>query len=293
MANQPTKSRKRSALGKGLGALLPADPLPAKGAGSEFVRIPVARIDPNPVQPRATFDPESLRELAASIRSDGVLQPVLVRRDGGRYTLIVGERRVKACRLAGLATVPAIVREIEPERILEVTLVENIQRENLNPIEIATALDRMSRDLHLTHEQLAVRTGISRTSITNHLRLLKLGPPIRKLVEQGKLQMGHARALLALDREADRKSLAVRAAEAGLSVRDVEREAKKLLKPRRKKRQRSVDPNVAAAIEELERVLQAPVRLRQRGAEKGCLEITYSSQDELAAIYDRIVGGGA
>ena len=280
----------RSVLGKGLGALLPQVPTRAPDAGQAVIEIPIAKVDPNPVQPRTTFDNESLRELAASIRSDGVLQPVLVSRDGDRYTLVVGERRLKACRLAGLPTIPAIVREIEPDKLLEVTLVENIQREDLNPIEVAMALDRMVSDLHLIHEELAVRTGMSRASITNHLRLLRLPPAVRKLVRERKLQMGHARALLPLDRASDQETLADHAARSQLSVREVERMVRKLLRPARRRNERSVDPNVAAAIEELERVLQAPVRLRQSTGEKGCLEIAYSSQEQLAAIYDRIVG---
>ncbi len=294
MASRPRRPPPRKALGKGLGALLP-DAAPGPSAASPaVVSIPVAAVDPNPVQPRTAFDPESLRELAASIRSDGVLQPILVRPQGERYTLIVGERRLKASRMAGLSTVPAILRDFPPDRILEVTLVENIQRENLNPIEIAVALDRMSSDLNLTHEELAARTGMSRTSVTNHIRLLRLPPPIRRFVEQRKLQMGHARALLALDRETDQQALAERAATDGLSAREVERAVRKLLNRGRgngpSKGNTAIDPNVAAAIEELERVLQAPVRLRQRGATKGCLEIAFSSPDELSAIYDRIVG---
>ncbi len=293
MRNISHNSPKHKALGKGLGALLPE----VSGRGTEsrqaVIQIPVAKIDPNPVQPRTSFNPESLRELAASIRSDGVLQPVLVSPDGDRYTLVVGERRLKACRLAGLPTVPAIVREIEPEKLLEVTLVENIQREDLNPIEVAIALDRMVADLHLIHEELAVRTGMSRASITNHLRLLRLPQSVRKLVRERKLQMGHARALLPLDKARDQETLADHAARSQLSVREVERMVRKVLRPLRKRNQRTLDPNVAAAIEELERVLQAPVRLRQSRGEKGCLEIAYSSQEELASIYDRIVGESA
>ena len=224
-----------------------------------------------------------------SIRSDGVLQPILVSRNGSRYTLIVGERRLKACRLADLATVPAIVREIDPDKLLEVTLVENVQRENLNPIEIALALQRMMDELHLIQEELAVRTGMSRASVTNHLRLLKLPVSVKKHLQDGKLQMGHARALLPLDRASDQETLAEHAARSGLSVREVERMVRNLLRPPRKRPAKPVDPNVTAAIENLERILQAPVRLRQRGA-KGVLEIAYSSADELEAIYDRIVG---
>lgn len=293
MRNISHNSPKRKALGKGLGALLPEVSGRGTESGQAVIQIPVAKIDPNPVQPRTSFDPESLRELAASIRSDGVLQPVLVSPDGDRYTLIVGERRLKACRLAGLPTVPAIVREIEPEKLLEVTLVENIQREDLNPIEVAIALDRMVADLHLIHEELAVRTGMSRASITNHLRLLRLPQSVRKLVRERKLQMGHARALLPLDKARDQETLADHAARSQLSVREVERMVRKVLRPLRKRNERTLDPNVAAAIEELERVLQAPVRLRQSRGEKGCLEIAYSSQEELASIYDRIVGESA
>ncbi len=280
----------RKVLGKGLGALLPQMSTRVPDAVQAVIEIPIARIDPNPVQPRTTFDSASLGELAASIRSDGVLQPVLVSRAGDRYTLVVGERRLKACRLAGLPTIPAIVREIEPDKLLEVTLVENIQREDLNPIEVAMALDRMVSDLHLIHEELAVRTGMSRASITNHLRLLRLPPSVRKLVRERKLQMGHARALLPLDRSSDQETLADHAARSQLSVREVERMVRNLLRPARRRNERAVDPNVAAAVEELERVLQAPVRLRQRTGEKGCLEIAYSSQEQLSAIYDRIVG---
>ena len=282
-----SKTTYRRPLGKGLGALLPkAVPVP------NVAEIPIERIDPNPVQPRSRFDEESLRGLAESIRADGVLQPVLVRTDGDRYTLVVGERRVKACRLAGLSTVPAIVRAIARDKLLEVTLVENVQRQDLNPIEIATALQRMVNELHLIHEQLASRTGMSRTSITNHLRLLRLPLAVKQLVREGKLRMGHARALLPLTRASDQESLAKETVASDLSVREVERRARRILKPPRKRAKTHVDPNVTAAIENLERVLQAPVRLRQRGT-KGRLEISYSSQDELAAIYDRIVGEAA
>ena len=289
MPSETGKSLKKRALGRGLAALLPtaapaeADPLQG------VAQVPIAKIDPNPLQPRTTFDPEALGELAASIRADGVLQPLLVRPSGDRYTLIVGERRLKACRLAGMTDVPAIVREIEPDKLLEVTLVENVQRENLNPIEIAVALDRMIADLDLIHEELAARTGMSRTSITNHLRLLRLPAAVKQLIRDRKLQMGHARALLPLENAAQQEALATRAAASELSVREVERLVRQLLVPRKKRAAEKLDPNVAAAIEELERVLQAPVRLKQRG-KRGRLEIDYSSPEQLAAIYDRIVG---
>ena len=289
MARAQPKPNKRRALGKGLGALLPNSPSSSADSTEAVIRIPIAKIDPNPVQPRVEFDERTLRDLATSIQSDGVLQPIVVRRDQDRYILVVGERRLKASRLAGLPTIPAIVREIESDKLLEVTLVENIQRENLNPLEVAAALDRMIADLGLIHEELAERTGMSRTSITNHLRLLKLPLAVKGLVRKGQLQMGHARALLALDNAAQQEALAQRAVDSGLAVREVERLVRNLLEPKKKKEDPPVDPNVVAALGTLERVLQAPVRIRRRG-KKGRLEISFSSDEDLAAIYDRIVG---
>ena len=289
MARAQPKPNKRRALGKGLGALLPNSPSSSADSTEAVIRIPIAKIDPNPVQPRVEFDERTLRDLATSIQSDGVLQPIVVRRDQDRYILVVGERRLKASRLAGLPTIPAIVREIEADKLLEVTLVENIQRENLNPLEVAAALDRMIADLGLIHEELAERTGMSRTSITNHLRLLKLPLAVKGLVRKGQLQMGHARALLALDNAAQQEALAQRAVDSSLAVREVERLVRNLLEPKKKKEDPPVDPNVVAALGTLERVLQAPVRIRRRG-KKGRLEISFSSDEDLAAIYDRIVG---
>lgn len=289
MARAQPKSNKRRALGKGLGALLPNSPVSSADTAEAVIEIPIAKIDPNPLQPRVEFDERTLRDLAASIQSDGVLQPIVVRRDQDRYILVVGERRLRACRLAGLPKVPAIVREIESDKLLEVTLVENIQRENLNPLEVAAALDRMIADLGLIHEELAERTGMSRTSITNHLRLLKLPLGVKDLVRKGQLQMGHARALLSLDKASQQEALAKRAAEVGLAVREVERLVRNLLEPKKEKEEPPVDPNEAAALDTLERVLQAPVQIRRRG-KKGRLEISFSSDEDLAAIYDRIVG---
>ena len=285
MPNTTAKPYKRKALGKGLGAILPTPPASLQ----TLLHIPADKIDPSPVQPRSSFDQESLRGLAASIKADGVLQPILVKPAGDRYTLVVGERRVQACRMAGLRTVPAIVRKIDSDRLLEVTLVENIQREDLNPIEIADALERMHVELNLIHEELAARTGMSRASITNHLRLLRLPPAVKQLVRENRLQMGHARALLPLDEPADQEALAERAATKQLSVREVERMVRRLLEPKKKRPKPELDPNVADAIERLERFLQAPVRLKQRG-KQGRLEIAFSSPEQLATIYDRIVG---
>ena len=289
MINKPVSPKKRPALGRGLSALLPTATAATAPSGQAVAQIAVNRIDPNPLQPRADFDDEALQGLATSIRADGVLQPLLVRPDGNRYTLIVGERRLRAARLAALTTVPAIVREIEPDRMLEVTLVENIQREDLNPIEIALALERMLKELDLVQDQLAERTGMSRTSVTNHLRLLKLPLSVIGLVRDGKLQMGHARALLALDSDEAIESVANRAVETEMSVRAIEDYVRRRRKAAKRRQPRALDPNIAAAVEDLERVLQAPVRLRGHGR-KGRIEISYSSPAELEAIYDRIVG---
>lgn len=289
MTDDPSGRKKRPALGRGLSAILPTPAARRAPSGQAVAQIPVGLIDPNPVQPRANFDEEALRGLAESIRADGVLQPLLVRPAGSRYTLIVGERRLKAARLAGLPTVPSIVREIAPERLLEATLVENIQREDLNPIEIALALEQMLKELDLVQDQLAERTGMSRTSVTNHLRLLKLPLSVIRLVRDGKLQMGHARALLALDSDEEIESAANRAVENEMSVRSVEEYVRRKRSDVKKQRPQALDPNIVAAIENLERILQAPVRLRGRGR-KGRIEIAYSSPGELEAIYDRIVG---
>ncbi|MDE0106490.1 MAG: ParB/RepB/Spo0J family partition protein [Bryobacterales bacterium] len=289
MTDHPPSAKKRPALGRGLSAILPTAAAPRAPSGQAVAQIPVGLIDPNPVQPRSNFDEDALRGLAESIRADGVLQPLLVRPAGSRYTLIVGERRLKAARLAGLTTVPSIVREIEADRLLEATLVENIQREDLNPIEIALALEQMLKELEIVQDQLAERTGMSRTSVTNHLRLLKLPLAVIRLVRDGKLQMGHARALLALDSDEEIESVANRAVETEMSVRSVEEYVRRKRSDAKRRRPQALDPNIAAAIENLERVLQAPVRLRGRGR-KGRIEIAYSSPSELEAIYDRIVG---
>ncbi len=279
----------RRALGRGLNALLPSTPPPAPPAPGQIAEIPVAKIDPSPVQPRRRFDADALAQLAASIQADGVLQPVLVRPAGERFTLIVGERRLRACRIAGLDTVPAILRQIPEERLLEVTLIENVQRQDLNPVEVAMALERMLSELRLVQEQLAERTGMSRSSVANHLRLLRLPASVLGLVRDGKLRMGHARALLPLPADPQREALANRAVEQGMSVRQVEAAVRVLIKPPKPRVPPTVDPNVTAAVEELERVLQAPVRLRGT-PEKGRIEIAYRSADELSAIYDRVMG---
>ena len=291
---------RRKALGRGLGALLPTRPVEVSSKvptdrappGRDQVRqIPIDLVDPNPYQPRRTFRQESLEGLARSIQVDGLIQPIVVSSKGDRYTLIVGERRCRAAKLAGKTEIAAIVQQVEPERILEVTLVENIQREDLNPIEVASALDRMIRELQLSHEEVAARTGKDRSTITNLLRILKLPKDIQLLVAERRLSLGHARALLSLEDHEQQRVLAEKTAAQGLSVRQVERTVRSLTEPRKSAgASATADPNVAAAIEEMERALGTPVRVVQRTANKGKIEIEFHSAKDLDRIYTAIVG---
>ena len=295
-AKTDTSSSPRKALGRGLSALLPERPAPiasdeSVAAGSELVqKLPLDLIEPNPYQPRRVFGQEAIEELAQSIRVDGLIQPIVVRRNGPRYSLVVGERRWRAARLAGLDHIPAIVQDIPQDRVLEVTLVENIQREDLNPIEIALALNRMIQELGLSHETLASRTGKNRTTVTNLLRLLRLPKDIQELVAEKRLSMGHARAILGLEDAQQQRAVAEKAAAQGLSVRQVERLVRKMLRPSDQALEDPIDPNVAAAVEEMERALGTKVRLVPQGDSKGQLEIEYYSAEDLDRIYEVIVG---
>lgn len=283
-----------------MGALLPTRDIPItnyQGPPGESERvepIPLEAIDPNPYQPRRVFDHDSLEELAQSIRMDGVIQPILVRPAGERYTLVAGERRVRAAKIAGLLRIPAIIREIPQDRLLEVTLVENVQRENLNPIEEAQAYDRMSRELGIVHEEIANRTGRDRSTITNYLRLLRLPPDVQQLVAERRISPGHARPLLALTDEEQQRRVAEKAAAQGLSVRQVERLVHRLTEEREsgggEEDEARLDPNIAAALREMEQALGTRVRLVERGKDRGKIEIEYYSAEDLDRIYTVIVG---
>lgn len=286
------------ALGRGLSALL-ADRSTKLGSSpaatstpqfGETIKIGIDLIDPNPYQPRRIFQSERLQELAQSIGRDGLIQPIVVQRNGSRYTLIVGERRWRAARLAGLTEVPALVQEIPPDRLLEVTLVENIQREDLNPIETAQAFERMVRELNISHEEVARRTGKDRTTITNLLRLLKLPADIQQLVAERRISMGHARAILGLPDGQHQRAVAEKASAQGLSVRQVERLVQRMTEKREiaDAEAAKLDPNVAAALRELEQALGTRVRIVEKG-EKGRIEIDYYSAEELDRIYSLIV----
>ena len=295
MAAKPQPKRK--ALGRGLGALLPAPsteaPKPNGSAveAAEGLRsISLDLIDPNPYQPRRVFQPKALEELARSIRVDGLVQPIVVRSDGSRFTLIVGERRLRAAKLAGLAEIPALVREIDQDHILEVTLVENIQREDLNPIEIAAALRRMIDDLQLSHEEVAARTGKDRSTITNLLRLLRLPPDVRELIAEGRISGSHARAIAGLEDAEQQRGLAEKTVAQGLSVRQVERAVRALSNTAKGNTNTELDPNIAAALNDLEQRLGTKVRLIGRGRGKGKIEIEYYSAQDLERIYSVLMG---
>jgi ParB family chromosome partitioning protein len=201
-------SSARRGLGRGLDALLPSTLNPAPSGGESVRQIGISAISPNPHQPRQQFHPERLQELANSIRMHGIVQPVVVRRQGEKYLLIAGERRWRAASLAGLPTVPAIVKDVPDSQVLEITLIENIQREELNPVEVAEALARLASEANLTHEQIAERTGKDRVTVTNHLRLLKLPEDVRKRIASGDLSMGHAKVLMGVATEEIQKTLA-------------------------------------------------------------------------------------
>jgi ParB family chromosome partitioning protein len=301
MTNAKDPSRK--ALGKGLSSLIPANrsqaappppPSPAPQPVAAPLSVPIDAIHPNPLQPRSTFSPEGLQELAQSIRENGIIQPLVVRRHGEAYQLVAGERRLRAARMAGLHEVPVVVQEFADDRLMEVTLIENIQREDLNPIEVAHAFQRLHREFRLSHEQIAQRTGKDRSTVTNMLRLLRLPLEVQQLVAENRLSMGHARALLALESAEQQVALAHKAADGALSVRQVERMVHKITtmppEPPPPPPRLHPDPNVRAAIEELERVLGTRVRIIPKDDNRGRIEIEYYSQEDLARIYDLIVG---
>ena len=277
----------RRALGKGLSALLPDDGPPAGRAGDRALEVPTGSLEPNPYQPRSVFAPGPLAELVASLRETGMVQPILVRRRGDRYQIIAGERRHRAAQALGLHTVPVVVRDVPDDRLLELALVENIQRAELTPLEEAHAYERLQRELGLTQEEIAKRVGKERPTIANVLRLLRLTREARDLLAEGRIDAGHARALLALDRAEDQVALAREAARKGLSVREVERRVALLRAPRGRKEQRR-DPNTKAAEERLRAALGARVEIRRSG-KKGVLRIPFATEAELQRLFDLLV----
>src|SRR5882757_11413310 len=299
--NREPDRNPRKVLGKGLSALLPnrtlaavPAPAPVPEHFEEFQSIPLDLIRPGTEQPRDVFDFEKMQELSQSIRANGILQPIVVYRDPaskGRYRIIAGERRWRAAGMAGLKEIPALVRVVERDKLLELSLIENIQREDLNPIEVATAFERLQTQHGLRHEQIAEQTGKDRSTITNFLRLLKLGQRAQTELKMGTISVGHARALLNVTDEKRQAELCDQIIIKKLSVRDVESLVKRLTQPQNAepKEEKRVDPNIRAAIEELERVLGTKVHLMQGAKGAGRLMIEYYSQDDLDRIYSAIV----
>jgi ParB family chromosome partitioning protein len=280
---------KRPALGKGLSALIPDAPEPPVRLGS--LEVDVDLLEPNRFQPRTHVDPAGIDELARSIKANGMVQPIVVRREGTRYQIIAGERRWRAAQHAGLLKVPVVVKEIPPGgegRLLEWALIENIQREDLNPIEEALAFRRMIDEFDRTQEEIAEAVGKDRSSVANILRLLRLPGEVRAQVASGALSMGHARALLALEHEAAIKKAAAEIVTRGLSVRETEALVKRLLAgPPHPVKARAIDPNTREAENQLRLALGVPVRIVRR-RKGGSIEISFTTEDELQRIYEVI-----
>jgi ParB family chromosome partitioning protein len=284
---------RRQGLGKGLDALIPGsemDHLPSAGAR----QIPIGDIQRNPRQPRMQFDAGELGELAASIRQHGVLQPLLVMPlPQGGYQLVAGERRLEASRLAGLASVPAVVRSVTPQEQLELALIENLQRTDLNPLEAAEGYRQLAQDFGLSHEAIAERVGKSRAAVSNTLRLLKLSPGCRQALIDGVLSEGHARALLSLPTAEAQSAALATVVKGGLNVRQTEELVQRLLGQRsRHARALRRTPEEKALEEELMQALGTRVRLRM-GRKGGSLVIHFYSDEELEALIERITRSAA
>ena len=289
---------KRRALGRGLDSLLPRAPAatsasPSGSEGGKPLEVQIERIDPNPFQTRSHMDEEQLKELAASIASNGVVQPILVRPlSGGRFQLIAGERRWRASQLAGKQTIPAILRQVSDEQAMEITIVENLQRADLNPMEQARAFERLSREFHMTQEQMAVRTGKDRATVANFLRLLKLPSSVQARVESGTLTFGHARALLALEQAEEMEKAAQRVASLSLSVRQTESYVQGLINPEKARKKEPkpvppVDPNVREVEERLQRALGLKVHIEDHSGH-GRLIIEYARLEDFDTLLEQL-----
>ena len=278
----------RKALGRGLNALLRTVETTTTG----LAEVAVDQIDANPFQPRRTFSADKLNELADSIRASGLVQPVLLRRADGRYQLIAGERRWRAARQAGLATIPAVVREIGDRDALEMALTENLLREDLSPLEAAQGYAALQQKHGLSHEEIAEHLGLDRSTVTNTLRLLRLPPEVQQMIVEGTISAGHARALLGLDSAAAQLRLAQLIVKQGLSVRQAENfVALRGSKPAKKKETSEapkLDANLRAAVLEMERTLGTRVKV-QGDEKRGKIEISYFSAEDLNRIYEWIV----
>ncbi len=271
----------KTALGKGLEALIPE-------TGEEVISVGIDRIFPGQQQPRKKFKDESLKELAGSIKEKGVLQPIIVSRVGdGTFSIVTGERRWRAAALAGLKKIPALVKNVASKESLEIALIENIQREDLNPMETAEAFNRLITEFNLTQEDLSRKVGKDRATVANYLRLLKLPGDIKLLIGNGSLSIGHAKAILTLEGKTQQIEAARKIVKRNLSVREAESLSKKASKPRKATRRK--DPQISSLEEKLRKNLGTKVRIRTRG-KKGKIEIAYSSLNELDRLLDLLLG---
>ena len=300
MMTTATPDTRRRALGKGLDSLLPrVQPAAApvqhvESEGGKPREIPIDLIDRNPFQPRSQVNEDQLAELAASITANGVVQPILVRpQTNGRFQLIAGERRWRASQKAGKTTVPAILRQVSDEQAMEITIVENLQRADLNAMEQARAFERLSREFHMTQEQMAVRTGKDRASVSNFLRLLKLPASVQSRVEAGDLSFGHARALLAFEHAEEMEKAALRVVSLSLSVRQTETYVQGLLHPEKAKSEPKpepvVDPNIREVKDRLQRALGLKVSIEDHNG-RGKVIIEYAKLEDFDTLLEQLAG---
>jgi ParB family chromosome partitioning protein len=298
--NIAAPDNKRRALGKGLDSLLPripvaATPSAADTEGGKPMEIPIEQIDRNPFQTRSQMNEDQLAELAASITANGVVQPILVRpQPSGRFQLIAGERRWRASELAGKKTIPAILRQVSDEQAMEITIVENLQRADLNPMEQARAFERLSREFHMTQEQMAIRTGKDRATVANFLRLLRLPTSVQARVESGELSFGHARTLLGFEHAEEMEKAAQRIVAHSLSVRQTESYVQNLMHPERvskkePKPETPVDPNVREVQERLQRALGLKVHIEDHDG-RGKVIIEYARLDDFDVLLETLAG---
>jgi ParB family chromosome partitioning protein len=278
----------KKALGKGLGVFLPDDYGILKD--ERYAEVDIEEVSPNPLQPRMRFDPGPIEQLALSMRENGVIQPILVVPEGETYKIIVGERRWRAAQKAGLKKIPVLIRQIPKERQLEISLVENLHREDLNPLEIAHVYQRLIRELDYTQDEIADRVGKDRTSVANYLRLLNLPELVQGYLIENKITMGHARALLALEEAESQVSLAREIVHQNLTVRDVERIISGRKAGRPAARKQESDADLRAVEEELIKALGTKVAIAGN-RKKGVIKISYFSLDDLNRIYGKIKGG--
>ena len=263
---------------------------PALAPSESLQYVDIDLIDPSPYQPRTRFREEALEELAQSIRASGIVQPLVARKVANRFQLIAGERRWRAAQRAALTKVPVIVRQVPDGLALEMTLVENLQREDLNPIEQAHAFQRLTEEFHLTQEEASTRTGKDRATIANAVRLLRLEQPIQELIEDGKISAGHGRALLGIVDPQERMAFARRISHSGMTVRQVERHIARSARPKPTAYEPSIDPNTKEALDELQQLYGTKVMLQpSSGGKPGRLAFEYYNDGDLMRLYDQLV----